>query len=66
MLVPIEIRGPSEDAADKVDPVVARVAEVQKAHPDLYVGSFGESTDKAAPGVVQGRPEEGRPLLRSR
>jgi RND superfamily putative drug exporter len=46
-LVPMEIRGPSEDAADKIDAVVARVAEVQKAHPELYVGSFGESTNKA-------------------
>src|SRR5215213_1342321 len=46
-LVRMEIRGPSEDAVDKIDPVVARVAEVQKAHPELYVGSFGESTNKA-------------------
>jgi RND superfamily putative drug exporter len=46
-LVRMEIRGPSKDAADKIDPVVARVAEVQKAHPELYVGSFGESTNKA-------------------
>ncbi len=46
-LVPMEIRGPSEDAADKVDAIVARVAEVQKAHPELYIGSFGESTNKA-------------------
>src|ERR671918_1065996 len=46
-LVPIEISGPSEAAADKIDPVVARVTEVQKAHPDFYVGSFGESTEKA-------------------
>jgi len=46
-LVPIEIRGPSDEAADKIDPVVARVAEVQKAHPDFYIGSFGESTNKA-------------------
>jgi uncharacterized membrane protein YdfJ with MMPL/SSD domain len=46
-LVRIEIRGPSEDAAGKIDPVVARVAEVQKGHPDFYVGSFGESTNKA-------------------
>jgi RND superfamily putative drug exporter len=46
-LVQIEIRGDAEDAADKIDPVVARVAEVQKAHPNLYVGSFGESTNKA-------------------
>jgi RND superfamily putative drug exporter len=43
----MEIRGPSDDAADKIDAVVARVAEVQKAHPELYVGSFGESTNKA-------------------
>jgi uncharacterized membrane protein YdfJ with MMPL/SSD domain len=46
-LVRIEIRGPSEDAVDKIDPIVARVAEVQKANPELYVGSFGESTGKA-------------------
>ena len=46
-LVRMEIRGPSEDAADKVDPIVARIAEVQKANPELYVGSFGESTNKA-------------------
>src|SRR4051812_27304963 len=46
-LVQVEIRGPSEDAADKIDPVVAGVAEVQRAHPDFYVGSFGESTSKA-------------------
>src|SRR5215211_4617197 len=46
-LVRIEIRGPSEDAVDKIDPIVARVAEVQKANPELYVGSLGESTGKA-------------------
>ena len=47
VLVPIEIRGPSDLAVDKVDPIVARVAEVQKANPEFYVGSFGESTGKA-------------------
>jgi uncharacterized membrane protein YdfJ with MMPL/SSD domain len=46
VLVPTEIRGPSDDAADKIDPVVARVAELQKAHPEFTIGSFGESTDK--------------------
>jgi uncharacterized membrane protein YdfJ with MMPL/SSD domain len=46
-LVGLEIRGPSDEAADKVDPIVAAVADVQKAHPELYVGSFGESTGKA-------------------
>ena len=47
VLVPLEIRGPSDEASDKIDPVVAAVAEVQTAHPDFYVGSFGESTNKA-------------------
>jgi uncharacterized membrane protein YdfJ with MMPL/SSD domain len=47
VLVPMEIRGPSDDAADKVDPIVARVKEIQKAHPEFFVGSFGESTGKA-------------------
>jgi uncharacterized membrane protein YdfJ with MMPL/SSD domain len=46
VLVPLEIRGDSEKAVDKVDPIVARVADVQKAHPAVYIGSFGESTDK--------------------
>ncbi|HEX2433288.1 MAG TPA: MMPL family transporter, partial [Gaiellaceae bacterium] len=47
VLVPVEIRGPSDDAADKVDPIVARVTEIQKAHPEFTIGSFGESTNKA-------------------
>jgi uncharacterized membrane protein YdfJ with MMPL/SSD domain len=47
VLVPIEIKGPSDDAADKVDPIVARVKEVQEANPAFFVGSFGESTGKA-------------------
>jgi RND superfamily putative drug exporter len=47
VLVPMEIRGDSADAADKIDPVVARVAEIQKAHPEFTIGSFGESTGKA-------------------
>jgi uncharacterized membrane protein YdfJ with MMPL/SSD domain len=46
-LVALEIRGPSEDASDKIDPVVARISELQGAHPDFTIGSFGESTGKA-------------------
>ncbi len=46
-LVGVEIRGPSEDAADKIGPVVDRVAALQKAHPEFTIGSFGESTNKA-------------------
>src|SRR5215211_5837012 len=46
-LVGVEIRGPSDDAADKVDSIVAGVAQTQKAYPGLTIGSFGESTNKA-------------------
>jgi uncharacterized membrane protein YdfJ with MMPL/SSD domain len=46
VLVPMEIRGESDKAIDKIDPVVDRVKEVQSAHPDFYIGSFGESTGK--------------------
>jgi uncharacterized membrane protein YdfJ with MMPL/SSD domain len=46
-LVSLEIRGPSDEAKNKIGAVVTRVAEVQKAHPAVYVGSFGESTKKA-------------------
>src|SRR3954447_6038095 len=46
-LVQVEIRGSSDDANDKIAPVVARVADIQKAHPELYVRSFGTSTGKA-------------------
>jgi uncharacterized membrane protein YdfJ with MMPL/SSD domain len=47
VLVPMEIKGLSDDAADKIDPVVARVKELQKANPEFTIGSFGESTGKA-------------------
>jgi uncharacterized membrane protein YdfJ with MMPL/SSD domain len=46
-LVQLDFAGPSEDAGDKSDAVVDAVAEVQAANPHFYVGSFGESTNKA-------------------
>ncbi len=46
-LVPLEYAGPPEEAADKADAVVSAVDAVQEAHPDFYVGSFGESTNQA-------------------
>ncbi len=51
VLIPLEYRGPSDEAIDKVDPVVDRVAEIQTANPDFYVGSFGESTGKEIEGA---------------
>jgi uncharacterized membrane protein YdfJ with MMPL/SSD domain len=53
VLVAIEIRGPADKAVDKVDPIVARVAEVQEAHPAFYVGSFGTGTKKEIVGAFQ-------------
>ena len=37
---------------------------VQTAHPELFIGEFGDaSVDKAARGVLHVRPQEGGPLL---
>jgi uncharacterized membrane protein YdfJ with MMPL/SSD domain len=47
-LVDFQIRGDSDLAVDKVDPILAAVASVQAAHPRLFIGQFGDaSADKA-------------------
>src|SRR5262245_3409561 len=43
-LVEFEIRGDAEKAVDKIGPVLERVDEIQKAHPGLYVGEFGDAS----------------------
>ena len=43
-LVTFDIRGPPEDAAGKIDPIIAAVDEIKAAHPDLYVGAFGAAS----------------------
>ncbi len=43
-LVSFEIRGDADKAAEKLDPIVARVAAAQKAHPGLFVGQFGDAS----------------------
>ena len=45
-LIEFQIRGDSDDATSKIDPVVAAVAAAEKAHPELFIGSFGVSADK--------------------
>src|SRR5215207_1270885 len=46
--VTFEIKGDSEQAEKKVDPVLAATAAAQKAHPELRIEQFGEaSTGKA-------------------
>jgi uncharacterized membrane protein YdfJ with MMPL/SSD domain len=50
-LIEFQIRGDADDATTKIDPVVAAVADVQKAHPELFIGSFGVSADKEVDGA---------------
>jgi RND superfamily putative drug exporter len=47
VLVPLEIAGDPDTAEDRVDPIVARVRELQTANQDFTIGSFGTSTGKA-------------------
>ena len=43
-IVQFDIRGDSEQAVDKIDPVLAAVDEAKAAHPDLSIGLFGEAS----------------------
>ncbi len=43
-LVEFEIRGDPDDAADKVASVLDTVDDLQKAHPGLFIGEFGDAS----------------------
>ncbi|HEU4451061.1 MAG TPA: MMPL family transporter [Gaiellaceae bacterium] len=43
-LVEFEIRGDPDEAVDKIGPVLDRVAEAQRAHPQLFIGAFGDAS----------------------
>jgi uncharacterized membrane protein YdfJ with MMPL/SSD domain len=43
-IVRFDIRGDPEKAVDKIDPVIAAVDKAEAAHPELYIGSFGDAT----------------------
>src|SRR5262245_24699810 len=46
-IVAFDIRGDSEDAASKIDPVVAAVQQAEAAHPEFRISEFGDaSTNK--------------------
>ena len=50
-LVEFQIRGDSDLAVDKIDPILAAVAGVQTSHPALFIGEFGDaSVDKELEG----------------
>ena len=43
-LVDFEIRGDPDDAADKIDPILAKVDDVQRTHPEFFIGQFGDAS----------------------
>ena len=46
-LITFDIRGDPDRAVDKIDPILAAVGEAKAAHPELFIGGFGEaSADK--------------------
>jgi uncharacterized membrane protein YdfJ with MMPL/SSD domain len=47
-LVDFEIRGDPDKAIDKIEPVLDRVAELQKDHPAFFIGEFGEASAQDA------------------
>ncbi len=47
-LVEFEIRGDADKAVDKIGPVLDRVDEVQQAHPQLFIGEFGDASSVKA------------------
>jgi uncharacterized membrane protein YdfJ with MMPL/SSD domain len=49
-IVQFDIRGDPDEAADKIDPVIAAVDEAKAAHPQFLIGGFGEATGEKAIG----------------
>ena len=43
-LVEFEIRGAADEAADKIGPVLDEVEAAQQAHPQLFIGEFGDAS----------------------
>ncbi len=47
-LVEFEIRGAKDKAAEKIDPVLDQVDAAQQAHPQLFIGEFGDASSVKA------------------
>ena len=63
-LVEFEIRGDADEAVDKIGPVLDRVDEAQKAHPELFIGEFGDASAVDGDQTrLRRRSREGRALL---
>ena len=51
-IVEFEIRGDSDLAVDKIDPILLAIADAQAAHPEVFIGAFGDATvDKELEGA---------------
>jgi RND superfamily putative drug exporter len=47
-LVTFDIAGDPDDALAKIDPIVDEVAAIKAAHPQVYVGQFGDTSANSA------------------
>jgi RND superfamily putative drug exporter len=47
-IVGFDIRGDADDAGEKIDPILATMDELQKAHPEVSIGQFGDTSANAA------------------
>jgi len=47
-LVEFQIRGDADKAVERIDPVLDRIAKAQQAHPQLFIGEFGDASAEAA------------------
>ena len=45
-LVQFDVRGDADAASEKIDPVLAVVADAQKAHPEFFIGEIGDASAK--------------------
>ena len=43
-LVEFQIRGDADLAVEKIDPILLGIAEAQAAHPQLFIGTFGDAS----------------------
>ena len=51
-LVEFQIRGDADVAVEKIDPILLGIAEAQAAHPQFFIGTFGDaSVDKELEGA---------------
>ena len=51
-LVEFQIRGDADLAVEKIDPILLGIAEAQAAHPQFFIGTFGDaSVDKELEGA---------------